>query len=59
MMVLRFAIVLLLVSLSTQAWAERRVALVVGNSAYRYVVPLANPKNRCRRYGCKTGRSGL
>ncbi|MER8549063.1 MULTISPECIES: caspase domain-containing protein [unclassified Mesorhizobium] len=45
MMALRFAIALLLVSLSAQAWAERRVALVIGNSAYRYAVPLSNPKN--------------
>lgn len=45
MMALRFAIALLLVSLCSQVWAERRVALVIGNSAYRHVVPLQNPKN--------------
>lgn len=27
------------------AWAEKRVALVIGNSAYQNVTPLANPKN--------------
>ena len=28
-----------------QAWAEKRVALVIGNSAYQHAVQLANPKN--------------
>ena len=27
------------------AWADKRVALVIGNSAYQNVSPLANPKN--------------
>ena len=42
---LRFAIALLMISLSAHAWAERRVALVIGNSAYRHATQLANPKN--------------
>ena len=32
-------------SICTQAWAEKRVALVIGNSAYQHTVQLANPKN--------------
>jgi uncharacterized caspase-like protein len=37
--------VLSLCLLSQQAWAEKRVALVIGNSAYQKVNPLANPVN--------------
>ena len=33
---------------ATQAHAEKRVALVVGNSAYKNITPLANPKNDAR-----------
>jgi uncharacterized caspase-like protein len=33
---------------STQARAEKRVALVVGNSAYKNVTPLDNPRNDAR-----------
>jgi TPR repeat protein len=39
------SILLLLVSLTSSAHAERRVALVVGNSAYQHVSPLDNPAN--------------
>jgi TPR repeat protein len=38
-------IVLLLASFTSSAHAERRVALVVGNSAYRHINPLDNPTN--------------
>src|SRR5476649_2544195 len=31
--------------LGQQAWADKRVALVIGNSAYQNVNPLANPVN--------------
>ncbi len=37
--------VLLFVTVSGQAIAEKRVALVIGNSAYQHAVQLANPKN--------------
>src|SRR5580704_10314233 len=30
------------------AWAEKRVALVVGNSAYENITPLDNPRNDAR-----------
>jgi len=36
---------LLLVAMSAPAHAEKRVALVIGNSAYQSAVPLANPAN--------------
>jgi len=36
---------LVVVSYASTAFAEKRVALVVGNSAYRNVTPLDNPKN--------------
>ncbi|AZO08479.1 MULTISPECIES: caspase domain-containing protein [unclassified Mesorhizobium] len=36
---------LLFVAVSGQAAAEKRVALVIGNSAYQHTVQLANPKN--------------
>jgi uncharacterized caspase-like protein len=37
--------VLLFAAVSGQAIAEKRVALVIGNSAYQHAVQLANPKN--------------
>jgi PQQ-dependent catabolism-associated CXXCW motif protein len=37
--------VVLIAGAITQAAAERRVALVVGNSAYRHTIPLPNPRN--------------
>lgn len=46
----QFAIRLLLVGIclagtAANALAEKRVALVIGNAAYRHVAPLKNPKN--------------
>lgn len=38
-------LVLLFTAVSGQAVAEKRVALVIGNSAYQHAVQLANPKN--------------
>ncbi|MDT3380418.1 caspase family protein [Labrys neptuniae] len=32
-------------ALSAPAWADKRIALVIGNSAYRNTVPLPNPRN--------------
>src|SRR5262245_57978227 len=34
-----------LISLAAPAMAEKRVALVIGNSAYRNMAPLSNPAN--------------
>jgi len=42
---IRAAVVLLLLFLSSHAWAEKRVALVIGNSAYQHAPQLANPQN--------------
>jgi hypothetical protein len=45
-MVLRVVVFLfLLLLISPVAYAAKRVALVVGNSSYRYAGELANPKN--------------
>ncbi len=41
----RVAVVLLLMVLPSAALAEKRVALVIGNSAYKYAGELTNPKN--------------
>src|SRR5437588_3540707 len=38
-------LVLMFATVSGQAVAEKRVALVIGNSAYQHAVQLANPKN--------------
>jgi hypothetical protein len=42
-----WAVILIFAGLS-QANAEKRVALIVGNSAYRNVLPLDNPRNDAR-----------
>lgn len=42
---LRVAIALSFFFLSSYAWAERRIALVIGNSAYQHAPQLANPQN--------------
>lgn len=43
----------LLLILASPALADRRVALVVGNSAYQFATPLANPKNDATRVADK------
>ena len=40
-----FFVVAALLLISQPVWAEKRVALVLGNSAYQNVAPLANPVN--------------
>lgn len=42
---LRAAVALWLFFLSSYAWAEKRIALVIGNSAYQHALQLANPQN--------------
>ncbi|WP_429809434.1 caspase family protein [Ensifer sp. B1-9] len=42
---LRAAVVLSFFFLSSYAWAEKRVALVIGNSAYQHAPQLTNPQN--------------
>ena len=45
-MMVRVAVVLLLLALlPSTAHADKRVALVIGNSAYKHAGELANPKN--------------
>jgi len=39
------AVIVLTLGVSSGAFAQKRVALVIGNSAYRHTSPLANPKN--------------
>lgn len=42
---LRIVCVLMLMLIAPQAFAEKRVALVIGNSAYQFAPELRNPKN--------------
>jgi hypothetical protein len=44
------AVAALLVLVCQPAFAQKRVALVIGNSAYQNVVPLANPINAGGRW---------
>jgi uncharacterized caspase-like protein len=44
-MLLRAAIAVLLLLVPSVAQADKRVALVIGNSAYKYAGELANPRN--------------
>ena len=48
LVVFPFIVVLLATIVSAPAFADKRVALVVGNSAYQNVTPLDNPKNDAR-----------
>ncbi|HEV7305080.1 caspase domain-containing protein [Ensifer sp.] len=42
---IRAAVALSLFFLSSYAWADKRVALVIGNSAYQHAPQLSNPQN--------------
>jgi len=42
------AVVAFVVGAASPAQADKRVALVIGNSAYKNVTPLDNPKNDAR-----------
>ena len=44
---------------SSVAWAERRVALVIGNGAYQAVPALANPANDARAVAAALDRLGF
>jgi uncharacterized caspase-like protein len=53
---MRFPVILvctmaLVFLLGTSAYADKRVALVIGNSAYRYIPALINPKNDAEDVG--------
>jgi hypothetical protein len=41
------------------AWADKRVALVVGNSAYRHTSTLPNPRNDAQAIGAALKRLGF
>ncbi|KIC20225.1 peptidase C14, caspase catalytic subunit p20 [Leisingera sp. ANG-Vp] len=45
--------------LATMAWAEPRIALVIGNSAYDGVAPLDNPVNDARLMSVKLAELGF
>ncbi|WP_233426735.1 caspase family protein [Rhizobium mongolense] len=45
MQCLRITLTILLMLMCTQAFAEKRVALIIGNSAYQHVPKLPNPDN--------------
>jgi outer membrane protein assembly factor BamD (BamD/ComL family) len=60
-MVLRtniFALFIFLIS-SLAAWAERRVALVIGNSSYSALPALKNPQNDARDVGAVLSKLGF
>ncbi|MGJ4891191.1 caspase family protein [Bradyrhizobium sp. HKCCYLRH3099] len=42
---------LVLISSSSAAWADKRIALVIGNSAYKTVARLSNPANDAKLVG--------
>jgi len=46
----------LIVCSETQARAEKRAALVIGNGAYRHVTPLLNPQNDANDIAASLGR---
>lgn len=52
-------IVALFLILASPALADRRIALVVGNSAYRFATPLANPSNDATRVAEKLRAIGF
>ncbi|MEO1494015.1 MAG: caspase family protein [Pseudomonadota bacterium] len=54
-----FCMVLVFAGAATQATAERRVALVMGNGAYDSVAPLLNPVNDARAIAGSLSRLGF
>lgn len=52
-----FALFFLLCLSCGSVHAERRVALLIGNSAYKSVPPLANPGNDAIFVGCRSHRT--
>jgi hypothetical protein len=54
-----FAAVTLIACLSSPAFADKRVALVIGNSAYQNVSPLPNPKSDATLMAATLGRLGF
>ena len=55
----RLATAILILCLSTPAFADKRVALVIGNSAYQNVSPLPNPKSDALLMAATLGRLGF
>jgi uncharacterized protein YraI len=56
---IRAFLVLVLLTLAVPAMAERRVALVIGNSDYLHATRLPNPQNDARAIGEKLGTLGF
>ena len=50
---------LVLMGAVTSAWAETRVALVIGNGAYKHAPALANPKNDAEGMAASLKRLGF
>ncbi len=59
MLLLRQFVTVLLLSLPATAWAEGKVALVIGNAAYENSSPLANPINDARAVAAKLESIGF
>jgi Caspase domain len=53
------ALILIFAAYSTGAFAEKRVALVIGNSAYQNVAKLPNPVNDARAIAALLKKAGL
>jgi uncharacterized caspase-like protein len=59
-MMARIAFALILLGLlSSNAQAERRVALVIGNSAYQHTAKLDNPRNDAADMGAALRKHGF
>lgn len=61
MTALRYLCVLLVLTVfsSTSAWADKRIALVIGNSAYKNVARLTNPANDANLVGTMFRNAGF
>ena len=58
-MTMAAAVLLLKAAIATPAFATQRVALVIGNAAYKHVPLLANPLNDMADIGAALGRLGF
>lgn len=56
---IRAFLILITLSLASPAFAERRVALVIGNSDYIHATHLPNPQNDAQAIGAKLGSLGF
>ncbi len=54
-----FVLLLVISMMASAAHAQRRVALVIGNSAYQHTAPLPNPKNDATDIGAALKKHGF